>query len=215
MNEYSNHNQNLNLDPIIVKLTHPEEGEGWTLEQARRHVEEFKLYLYLVKKYPKISLVPTKKIDKVWHRLIEDTQLYPLICEEVFANKAQKLVSNILRILLSPFGISVHAGFMNHFPYFGLRGEQDARNLSTAFARTIALMKQHAPEMKIDFQPSVCDGICGTAVCETNAAYCGNSCGGTLCDTSACDSNSCQYSWRLGSSNAKVICRKTCSIINK
>jgi hypothetical protein len=91
----------LDLDPIKVKLMHKESGEGWTLEQASAVETEYRRYLYLMKKFPNELAAPSMDVDTFWHYHILDTMKYARDCEEVFGY------------------------FLHHFPYVGLRGEDD------------------------------------------------------------------------------------------
>lgn len=69
---------------------------------------EYKRYLILLAKYPDETIVPTVDADKFWHAHILDTMRYAEDCEQVFGY------------------------FLHHYPYFGLRGEQDAVNQNDA-----------------------------------------------------------------------------------
>lgn len=142
--------KDLDLEPIKYKLVNPEEGEGLTIERVNELEQEYKLFLYLNYLYPNQSIVPTKEIDLMWHTHILDTQLY-------FEH------SNII------FGKYLH-----HFPYFGIRGEEDAKNLENAFQLTLGLFEKHGTELGLEI-----------------SAYCGQSCGSSLCDNQTCDSNAC------------------------
>jgi hypothetical protein len=53
-----------------------------------------------------------KIMDTMWHYHILDTKAYHKDCGTVFGH------------------------YFHHFPYFGLRGEEDARNLKSAFEQT-------------------------------------------------------------------------------
>lgn len=101
----------LDLDPIKLKLMDPEEGQGWTREYVDRMETAYKRFLTLLVKYPEDSIAPTKDVDKFWHGHILDTQKYAADCEHVFGY------------------------FLHHFPYFGMRGEQDAADLKAAAER--------------------------------------------------------------------------------
>lgn len=57
-------------------------------------------------------MVPNKIMDIFWHYHILDTRAYHKDCEAVFGH------------------------YLHHFPYFGMRGEQDAQNLKNAFYKT-------------------------------------------------------------------------------
>ena len=98
----------LDLNPIKFKLMDAEEGHGWSREYAD-HVElEYKRFLTLLVKYPESSIAPSKEVDKFWHGHILDTLKYAEDCNEVFGY------------------------FLHHFPYFGMRGKEDAANLAAA-----------------------------------------------------------------------------------
>jgi hypothetical protein len=91
----------LDLDPIKVKLMHRESGEGWSLEQANAVEFEYRRFLYLMKKFPNEKAAPRSDVDIFWHYHILDTIKYASDCEAVFGY------------------------FLHHFPYIGLRGEDD------------------------------------------------------------------------------------------
>jgi hypothetical protein len=103
--------QALDLDPIKLKLTDPEEGQGWSREYVERMELAYKRFLTLLVKFPDETIAPTKDVDKFWHAHILDTQKYAADCDSVFGY------------------------FLHHFPYFGMRGEQDAADLRAAAAR--------------------------------------------------------------------------------
>lgn len=142
--------KSLDLEPIKYKLVNPEEGDGLTIEQANELEKEYKLFLYLIYLYPDQSIVPTKKIDLMWHTHILDTQLYVEHSNMIFGK------------------------YLHHFPYFGIRGEEDAKNLETAFQITLGLFEKHGEKLGLNI-----------------SALCGSSCGSSLCDNQTCDSNAC------------------------
>ena len=91
----------LDLDPIKVKLMHEESGEGWSLEKANAVEFEYRRFLYLMKTFPNEQTAPLMDVDTFWHYHILDTMKYAVDCEQVFGY------------------------FLHHFPYIGLRGEDD------------------------------------------------------------------------------------------
>jgi hypothetical protein len=91
----------LDLDPIKVKLMHHESGEGWTLEQANAVEAEYRRFLYLMMTFPHEAAAPLMDVDTFWHYHILDTMKYARDCDAVFGY------------------------FLHHFPYVGLRGEDD------------------------------------------------------------------------------------------
>lgn len=104
----------LDLDPIKVKLMHVESGEGWSLERANAVEFEYRRFLYLMKKYPTEQTAPLMDVDIFWHYHILDTLKYAVDCQNVFGY------------------------FLHHFPYIGLRGEDD----EAAHARVGQRMKE-------------------------------------------------------------------------
>jgi hypothetical protein len=91
----------LDLEPIKVKLMHQASGEGWTLEHADAIEFEYRRFLYLMKKFPHEAAAPLQDVDTFWHYHILDTMKYAADCDAVFGY------------------------FLHHFPYIGLRGEDD------------------------------------------------------------------------------------------
>ncbi|MYM39992.1 glycine-rich domain-containing protein [Duganella qianjiadongensis] len=91
----------LDLEPIKVKLMHKESGEGWTLEHANAVEREYRRFLYLMKTFPQEQAAPLVDVDTFWHYHILDTLKYAEDCQAVFGH------------------------FLHHFPYIGLRGEDD------------------------------------------------------------------------------------------
>ena len=91
----------LDLEPIKVKLMHEESGEGWTLERANAVEFEYRRFLYLMQQFPNEQTAPLVDVDTFWHYHILDTMKYAADCDAVFGY------------------------FLHHFPYIGLRGEDD------------------------------------------------------------------------------------------
>jgi hypothetical protein len=91
----------LDLDPIKVKLMHKESGEGWSLEQANLVEFEYRRFLHLMKLFPHEQTAPQFDVDIFWHYHILDTMKYAADCQQIFGY------------------------FLHHFPYAGLRGEDD------------------------------------------------------------------------------------------
>ncbi|MBC6441886.1 MAG: hypothetical protein GDA53_01980 [Rhodobacteraceae bacterium] len=105
----------IDLEPIMVKAMDAEEGYGWTFEFTRRIADEYRRYLHLCQLYPEKPLVPSCYVDDLWHLHILDTIKYADDCNRVFGY------------------------FLHHFPYFGMRGEEDEKNLSDAWDESLAL----------------------------------------------------------------------------
>ncbi len=104
----------IDLEMVKMKLKEPGEGIEWTQEQAEDAEIEYKRFLHLTRHYPypQYAIVPNKIMDTMWHYHILDTKAYFIDCEKTFG------------------------GYVHHFPYFGLRGEEDAKNLVDSFEQT-------------------------------------------------------------------------------
>lgn len=104
----------IDLEMIKMKLQEPKEGVNWTADQVEDAEIEYKRYLHLTRhfSYPTYSIVPNKIMDTMWHYHILDTRAYHRDCEKTFGH------------------------YLHHYPYFGLRGEDDAKNLKTQFENT-------------------------------------------------------------------------------
>jgi hypothetical protein len=107
----------IDLEMVKMKLRDKEEGEGWSVDETETNEIEYKRWLTLVKKYGK-GMVPTKAIDIFWHQHILDTHAYFADCQKNFG------------------------GYLHHYPYFGMRGEQDAKDLENSFYRTKKLYEE-------------------------------------------------------------------------
>ena len=111
--------ETLDLSMISLKLQDPDEGQGWSLEQCDRVALEYRRFLTLTFAYADRAIVPSKMVDAFWHAHILDTQAYERDCQQVFGF------------------------FLHHFPYFGMRGPEDAQALGDAFDETLNLYELH------------------------------------------------------------------------
>lgn len=108
----------LDLSMISFKLMDSHEGEGWTQEQCREVAMEYKRFLTLHLLYPGESIVPNLAIDTVWHYHILDTEAYYRDCKAIFGR------------------------LLHHYPYFGMKGKEDAGQFVSAFDRTKILYEK-------------------------------------------------------------------------
>jgi hypothetical protein len=123
----------LDLEPIVYKLMHPEPGvTGMALADADRLVELYRRWLILILRHPNAHIVPTRNIDTVWHTHILDTAKYAADCQHVF-------------------GFPLH-----HFPYLGLRGAEDEARLRDYFTTTRELF-EHEFGVPLDDKVFSCD----------------------------------------------------------
>ncbi|CAN5371543.1 hypothetical protein BH11PSE11_BH11PSE11_31800 [soil metagenome] len=135
----------LDLDPIKFKLMDPEEGQGWSREMADRMEVEYKRFHILRTRYPDVPVTLDKAVDEFWHAHILDTRKYTEDCQRIFGR------------------------YIHHFPYFGLRGAEDAANLAAAAVKTRELYRA-----EFGAAPSALAAYCGEdAASPVNTAYCG------------------------------------------
>ncbi|HEY9639381.1 MAG TPA: glycine-rich domain-containing protein-like [Coleofasciculaceae cyanobacterium] len=109
----------LDLSPIAYQLMQSEAGPRWTRAKTVKAIAQYLAFLYLIDRYSHLSLVPSLEIDQVWHYHILDTRKYAEDCQLLF-------------------DCMIH-----HFPYLGLRGVQDRRSQSKAYAITQILFTKH------------------------------------------------------------------------
>lgn len=137
----------LDLEPIKFKLMDAEEGQGWSREYVETMAVAYKRFLTLLVTHPETQIAPSKDIDKFWHGHILDTMKYAEDCAKVFGH------------------------FLHHFPYFGMRGEEDAKNLGAAGDNMHALYEREFGET-LPVGPAFC-AKAGPAFCaKAGPAFC-------------------------------------------
>jgi len=137
--------QALDLDPIKLKLMDAEEGQGWSQEYVERMELAYRRFLTLLVRFPDETIAPTKDLDKFWHGHILDTMKYAEDCENVFGF------------------------FLHHFPYFGMRGEDDAANLRAAGKNMHSLYEREFGEA-LPIGAAFCSARPASAFCSARPA---------------------------------------------
>jgi hypothetical protein len=144
--------QALDLEPIKFKLMDAEEGKGWSPETVERVEVEYKRFLILLVKHPEATIAPSKEVDAFWHGHILDTMKYAEDCERVFGH------------------------FLHHFPYFGMRGAEDAAAQAKAALQTQELLAKEFGAQGKGSAPAYCyaakSAYCYAAKPVVAAAYC-------------------------------------------
>ena len=134
----------LDLEMVKMKLRDPEEGKGWSIEDCDYAEVEYKRFLHLNLKHRRKGIVPDKIIDTIWHYHILDTRAYHRDSEKVFG------------------------GYFHHFPYFGMRGDQDAKDLENAVGETKGLYEKEFGEPMFRGMDGSCQTNCTcTAECSS------------------------------------------------
>jgi hypothetical protein len=80
--------QALDLEPVKLRVTDPELGEGWSSEYADGIEAAYRNYLTMLVKYPDDAedILLSKDVDEFWHTHILQTMKYADDCERVFGN---------------------------------------------------------------------------------------------------------------------------------
>jgi len=110
--------EDLDLEPIISNAMDAEKSNGWTSDFTWRVSQEYRRFLVLCLERRQDTnhlIVPSKLVDTFWHLHILDTRKYIEDCQHCFGS------------------------ILHHFPYFGMRGDQDAINLREAYRNTLVL----------------------------------------------------------------------------
>lgn len=132
--------ETLDLQPIAFKL---QQELGWSLDQINHATKQYRLWLKMVAHHPEESIIPNKEVDKVWHMHILDTRKYAEDCDKIFGR------------------------FLHHFPYFGMRGEEDREDLHAAFARSQEMMLDEFGANLRPYRRGDAEGaLCGPENCE-------------------------------------------------
>lgn len=143
----------LDLEPIKFKLA---TSDGYNANEIAVVDKWYRRFLLLAWKYPDMPVVVPEPIDAMWHHHILDTRKYAEDCATVFGQ------------------------FLHHFPYFGLRGEEDARALRLAFQKTNDLMRAEFGE-----SPTVALAQCRPEWAEEEAASSCSDCSGVWAKTTS------------------------------
>ena len=134
--------EEIDLDPIKVKLMDTKEGLSWTRDCADEVERLYRHFLFLSWKYSDRPITPSWDIDDFWHFHILDTMKYVEDCNRIFGH------------------------YLHHFPYFGMRDEEDAAKLTAAAEETRRLFYE---ECGVD--PSQTPALVGGRKC---GKYCGS-----------------------------------------
>lgn len=130
--------EQLDLGAIRRKLEDPEEGKGYSSDHLDLLETEYRRFLALRLAYPDASIVPCKVVDEMWHQHILDTIAYRRDCDTIFGC------------------------FMDHFPYFGMRGPEDEQALADAYEVTLSHYRSTFGEPPMDTWVSAESSRCRT-----------------------------------------------------
>src|SRR3954452_2187650 len=135
-------NDRLDLGNVKMKLADSDEGPGLSPDYIELMEGEYRKFLALQLLYPDADIVPCKIVDEMWHRHILDTAAYREDCDAIFGR------------------------FLDHFPYFGMRGEEDAQALNDAYADTLWRYRDAFGEPPAETWISSDAAKCGRTACK-------------------------------------------------
>ena len=127
---------NLEKKSIKFSLTQRNDGPNWTLDKTELVEVWYRRFLYMSYIYDDKVIVPSKDIDTFWHAHILDTQKYMSDCDNLFGR------------------------YIHHFPYFGMRGENDRIELAKSFRETEELFLLHFNESPVSVGIADCGSLC-------------------------------------------------------
>jgi hypothetical protein len=136
----------LDLSNVRMKLADSEEGPGLDQEQIDLMESEYRKFLAMQLMHPGAVIVPCQIVDEMWHRHILDTAAYRADCATIFGR------------------------FLDHYPYFGMRNEVEAQELTDAYADTLDL-----------YQDAFGEPPTGSWVSSQGAARCRRQCAPMKC----------------------------------
>jgi hypothetical protein len=129
------------LSDVRMKLADATEGPGLGQAQIDLMEGEYRKFLALNLAHPGATIVPCKVVDEIWHRHILDTAAYRRDCEAIFGR------------------------FLDHYPYFGMRDQAEAQELSDAYADTLDLYRDSFGEPPADTWVSNDPARCSKPTC--------------------------------------------------
>jgi hypothetical protein len=107
----------IDLSPINEKLQY-DNPVLWSDETIAQTEVDYRRFLALNLLYPSKTLVVNKNLDDYWHQHILDTHKYAADCDKLFGS------------------------FLHHYPYFGMKDDEDGERLLEAFAVTQQLWEE-------------------------------------------------------------------------
>lgn len=136
--------ESLDLDCIKVRLMRALGGKGWSREKADVVERNYRRFLYMCATENALT-IPSNDVDEFWHAHILDTEKYASDCEQAIGR------------------------FVHHFPYIGMRSDEDQQVLQECFQATKNRYRQlfgdDSPE-SLETSPADCsDGSCGAGSC--------------------------------------------------
>jgi hypothetical protein len=107
----------IDLSPINEKLQY-DNPILWSDATIAQTEVDYRRFLALNLLHPSTTLVVNKILDDYWHQHILDTHKYAADCDKLFGS------------------------FLHHYPYFGMKDDEDGQRLLEAFDVTQQLWKE-------------------------------------------------------------------------
>jgi len=144
----------LDLDPIRLRVTDAELGEGWSPAYADNIELAYRNYLTMLVKHPEDAedIVVSKDVDEFWHAHILHTMKYTEDCEKVFGT------------------------YLHHNPHIGERTQADVQKKAALAEKTRRLYQQEfgGAQIREAAQPGKgsARAFCAAALKGRDAAFC-------------------------------------------
>jgi hypothetical protein len=101
---------------------------GWSMEKLDFVERQYKNMLYLWHKYPEENFSPPEEVDDFWHGHILDTRRY---------------FNDTMRL---------YGRYLHHYPYFGMRGQDDRAALEQSFIQLQRVYRQEFGDWLRDWE---------------------------------------------------------------
>ncbi len=116
---------------ILLRLTSSDERYKFTLTQNVLAIRQYRLFLFLLHKYPSLKMVPNQDIDAVLHAHTADGSQFEKDCENLFG------------------------ACLKHIPEVG-RQEADRKEWLRTFTRTQTLFEQNFGQSAMGSSVAAC-----------------------------------------------------------
>lgn len=73
-----------NLDLVKIRKRVKKENPDWDAKKLKDVENQYRGFLFVIWKYPKLRAVPSMKIDEFWHAHILYTQKYMKDCNKIY-----------------------------------------------------------------------------------------------------------------------------------
>ncbi len=166
----------IDLTPIMLTVS---KKQGWNDEVSQLMEIAYKGYLHLCKTFPEQTFVPTPAMDEVWHTHMLDSIKYMQDCDNTIGS------------------------YLHHFPYFGIRSDEDRLLMEATFNSTVEAFQK---ELGIDLHALHAEAskLLGKSISSEGITCTGHNCGNSISSEGmTCTGHNCGNSIEMASLESK------------